>query len=141
MASSDPCVVTAIVWNGTGCSSPGSTECLEQRRAPTLWVSGGEADRATARTPDTFDSADNRVPLIWADHATAGHTGMWDDRVTGINLVSCCPGGPAYASGYAPTYFQNEPLLPDLAVDEHGSRVRRAGAGLLPGQAVHPVRA
>jgi hypothetical protein len=90
-ASSDPRVKTTIVWNNGGEPFRGKTLDLH---APVLYVSGGAADYARQFTVPSYELTS--VPAVLAEHADAGHTGMWDDPSDGFP-----PPGP----------YQNEPLL------------------------------
>jgi len=90
-ASSDPRVTTTIVWNNGGEPFRGKTLDLH---APVLYTSGGFSDYSIQFTRPSYELT--QVPAVLANHADAGHTGMWDDPSDGSP-----PPGP----------YQNEPLV------------------------------
>jgi hypothetical protein len=90
-ASSDPRVKTTIVWNNGGEPYRGKTFDLH---APVLYTAGGNSDYSRQFTLPSYQLT--TVPAVLAEHADAGHTGMWDDPSDGSP-----PPGP----------YQNEPLV------------------------------
>ena len=86
-ASADPRVATTIAWN----EGVGNVTTLH---APILHVSGGPSDFVLPNVAANYVLTP--VPVVWADHASAGHTGMWDDPSDGSK-----PPGP----------YQDIPLL------------------------------
>ena len=90
-ASTDPRVKTTIVWNNGGEPYRGKTLDLH---APVLYTAGGVSDYSRQFTLPSYELTS--VPAVLAEHADAGHTGMWDDPSDGTP-----PPGP----------YQNEPLV------------------------------
>jgi dienelactone hydrolase len=89
-ASSDPRVRTTIAWNeGLHTNAAGV-------HAPILIASGGQDDFTQPYQDAAYEGLAPRVPAVRADHATAGHTGFWDDPPEGEPRP-----GP----------YQDEPLL------------------------------
>jgi hypothetical protein len=86
-ASADPRVATTIAWN----EGVGDVTGLH---APILHVSGGISDFVLPNVLANYHLS--QVPTVHADHASAGHTGMWDDPSDGS-----APPGP----------YQDIPLL------------------------------
>ena len=90
-ASADPRVKTSMVWNsGANAYHPQGVLDLH---APVLYVDGGKTDYVAWESNLTYQATS--VPTVLAEHADAGHTGLWDDPTDGP------PPGP----------YQNEPLV------------------------------
>lgn len=99
LAAGDERAATVVLWN------PYCPErrCHRKLRTPTLIVSGGRGDRTYTQTAGTYRNASD-VPIVWADNAGAGHTGMWDDprRVDASRDPTSTP---------TPTPLRDEPLV------------------------------
>ena len=119
-ASADARVTTSILWNAQYCGPvevgpakttdiPPRDECIARLHAPTLWVSGGPGDTTYADVQGDYERS--RVPSVWADNPSVGHTLLWEDDSTAAP-VTCCAGGPVHiGGGYSPSKYQNEPLI------------------------------
>jgi dienelactone hydrolase len=91
-ASSDKRVVTSIVFNsGTDAHNPSG---VTQLHAPVLYAYGGTSDYVAADAVASYQVT--MVPSVLAEHADAGHTGMFDDPAEPEK-----PPGP----------YQDEPLV------------------------------
>lgn len=66
--------------------SGASQASLRQLHCPVLYVSGGPSDVATPNASLDY-SRITQVPVVWADHATAGHGGTFAEQYGGLFSV------------------------------------------------------